>query len=90
MAESNTFSHLHSVEGKFRGIKWKNFTVNNMVRLYGVMLSMRIYPCHIGGYEGYVKPQFYVRVVNGYNGKIFGYGGWEEMITNLLRFRQTR
>ena len=32
-------------------------TVQEMVRFYGVMLCMSIEPHHLGGYEGYFKPQ---------------------------------
>ena len=35
-----TIACLRSVEGKFVGIKWENITVQDMVRLYGVMLRV--------------------------------------------------
>ena len=49
-------SHLHSVLGNSGGLKWKNITVQEMVRLYGVMLHIIIEPRHIAGYGGYFKP----------------------------------
>ena len=36
---------------------------------------MSIDPRHLGGYEGYSKPTFYVRVGRGYNVNLVGCGG---------------
>ena len=74
--QSKQFSQLHSVLGKFGGLKWKNITVQYMVRFYGVMLSMSIDPRHLGGYEGYFKPTSYVRIGRGYNVNLVRYGRW--------------
>ena len=81
---------MSSVLGKFGEIKWKDITVQEMFRFYGVMLCVIIEPSHIGGYEGYFKPTSYVRVVCGYNVNLVGYGGWTERIMTLARFLQIR
>ena len=73
-SQKNYLGYLQ-LEASFGGIKWKNITVQEMFRLYGVMLRMSIDTCHLGGYEGYFKPASYVRFWYGYNVNIFGYGG---------------
>ena len=77
-----TIDQLRSCGGNFGGIIWKNITVQEMVRFYGVMIRMIIDPCHLGGYEGYFTSTLYVRVGCGYNVKLVEYGGWEERIIN--------
>ena len=83
-------SHLRSVLGNFGGLKWGNITVQEMVRLYGVIIHMSIYTHHLGGYVSYFKPTSYVRVGRGYNVNIFGYRGWEERIMTLARLCHIR
>ena len=46
--QSNKFSWLCSVGGKFGGIKWKNVTVQYMVLFYGVILCISIEPLRLG------------------------------------------
>ena len=87
-AHSNKSSQLCSVAGKFGGIKWKNITVQEMVRLYLVMICTSIEPRHLGGYKDYFKPTLCVRVGLGYNVKFVRYGGWTESIMTLARFHQ--
>ena len=55
IAQSNKSDWLRSVLAKFGGIKWKNITVQDMVRFYGVMLHMSIDPCCFGGYACYLN-----------------------------------
>ena len=86
----NFFNWLNSVGGKFRGINWKNITVQEMIRLYGVMICMIIQSRHLGRYEGNFKTTSYVRFVHGYNVKLVGYGGWAERIMTLDSFYQIR
>ena len=51
----------------FLGHKWKNITVGEMVRFFGILLRISMEPQKMGGYESYFRdaPQIHLGV--GYN-----------------------
>ena len=81
-------SRLPSVLGKFGYIKWENIAIQYMVQFYGILLHMRIDPCHLEVYEGYFKPILYVRFGRVYNKNLFKYEGWAERIMTPARFHR--
>ena len=55
-AQSKHFTGLRSDGEKLGGTKWNHITVEEMFRLYGIMIHMIIEPHHLGGYEGCFIP----------------------------------
>ena len=42
-----------------------NITIEDIAIFYGVMICMNIEPCHLVGYDGYIKPTLFVRDICG-------------------------
>eukprot|EP00957_Ditylum_brightwellii_P129169 9852152-Ditylum_brightwellii.AAC.1 len=65
---------------KFGGQKYKNITVEEMVRFYGILLRMSIEPRHLGGYQAYFKSTTRIDLAPRYVQEFNTYGGWAEEI----------
>eukprot|EP00957_Ditylum_brightwellii_P079730 6061761-Ditylum_brightwellii.AAC.1 len=61
---------------KCGGQKWRNITMQEMVRFYGILLCMSIEPRHLGGYKAYFNPRTKINIAPGYIQEFKTYGGW--------------
>ena len=74
----------------FLGHKWKNITVPELIRFFGIMLRISLEPRKMGGYSSYFTENPVITIGDGYSIQLRGYDAWAKDIMSLVRFKQIR
>jgi hypothetical protein len=92
-SQSNKFARKNMMERNstlYLGHKWKNITVPEMVRFFGIMLRISLEPRKMGGYSLYFTDSPTVHIGDGYSIELRGFDPWAKEIMSLVRFKQIR
>ena len=74
----------------YLGHTWRNITVGEMIRFFGIMLHISLEPRKMGGDTSYFVEDPVVILGSGYFCKLRGYQVWAKEVMTLIRFNQTR
>ena len=92
-SQSNKFARKNMMERNstlYLGHKWKNITVAEMIRFFGIMLRISLEPRKMGGYLSYFTENPTVHIGDGYSIELRGFDPWAKEIMSLVRFKQIR
>ena len=92
-SQSNKYARMQMKERNsllFIGHKWKNITVPEMIRFFGIMLRISLEPRKMGGYCSYFTENPVITIGDGYSIQLRGYEPWAKDIMTLVRFKQIR